>query len=202
MHDHAARTVRLTKPDISGVDAAVAVKRLGDGGGGEIHTVQITAGFPEGFAGDEALCDAFLFLLIKPFQVNIQIDALAAAVVHGAEKARAFGDFPAVSPLVAHQKVFIGQIARAFEPVLKLRKDLLRRALADAPDGTQLFGIGFPNIKINRIHLFLLRYIVWPPIVRSMPESCEASGSDAQPDMDLATIVSSCSFDTPSFWLL
>jgi hypothetical protein len=159
VHHHAARTFRPSEPDISGICASVAVECLCDGGGDQVHAVKVAAGIPEGFPGDEVLRDAFLFLLVVPFQVDIQVDALAAAVINGAEKAGAFGYFLAVPPLVAQQEVFVGQVAGAFKPVLKLRKDLLRRPLANAPDRAGLFRDWVP---ICRSRLFSYHI---PPIV-------------------------------------
>ena len=50
------------------------------------HSVQIRAAFAQRFAGDEAL--PFGFVALLPFQIDVQIDSLASAVIGFAEKSQ------------------------------------------------------------------------------------------------------------------
>ena len=86
----------------------VTMERLGDGGGGEEHPIQVVAVFTQGLAGGEFLGDTPFLALVIPLEVDVQIDTLAGAVVGGAEDIRILGNLPAIPPVVIHEEVFIG----------------------------------------------------------------------------------------------
>ena len=106
-----------------GVGGMVAVEGFGDGGGDEEHPVQVVPALTQGLAGDEALGDGLAVLV--PLEVHVQVHALAAAVVRGAEKVGVFRDLPAVLPLAVHEKVLVREVPLALQPVFQLLEYLL-----------------------------------------------------------------------------
>lgn len=118
LKDHPAAGIVLHTADlyIPGMGGMVAVKRLGDGGGDEEHPVQVIPALTQGLAGDEIFSDRLTVLV--PFEVDIQIYALTAAVVGGAEDVGVLGNLPAIFPIEIHEEIFIRQIALTFQPVL------------------------------------------------------------------------------------
>jgi hypothetical protein len=90
--------------------------------------------------------------LIVPFEVCVQVHALAAAIVCGAEDTGVLGNLPAILPEVVQKEIFVGQIALTFQAVLQFLENLSRWSLAVV---FQLAGIvrgGLPAVKFNDIH--------------------------------------------------
>ena len=56
--------------------------------------------------------------LIVPFEVCVQVHALAGAVVSGAEDIGVFWNLPAIFPEAVQEEILIGQTAPAFQAVL------------------------------------------------------------------------------------
>ncbi len=155
MHHSAACVLLAIDPHIPGVSGMIPVDRLGDGGGGEEHPVQIVAVLAQGLADDEAAGDALFLLFIVPFEVHIYINSFAPAVVNGAEQVGLLGDLPAILPLRAKIEILIGQIAHAFQPVLQFLEHLLARALACVFHHMGLCFGGFPPLQFDYFHPFL-----------------------------------------------
>ena len=82
------------------VDAVVPAERFRDRRGNEEHPIQIRAAFAQRFAGDEALLFGLVALL--PFQIDVQINSLASAVIGFAEKVSTFGNLPTMFPAPVH----------------------------------------------------------------------------------------------------
>ena len=121
--------LRLLIPaQVPGVGPPVPVERLCDGGGNEVHPIQVGAALAQGLPGGKAL-DHRLAVLI-PFQIEVRVDPLAATIVGGAEDVHVFGDLPAVLPLAVHEKILVRQVPHALQPILQLLENLLRGALA------------------------------------------------------------------------
>ena len=127
------------------------MERLGDGGGGEEHPVQIVAVLTQSLAGDEAPGDGLSILI--PLEIYIQIDTLAGAVIGGAEDIRILGDLPAILPVVVQQKILVRQVSHALQPVLQLLEYLLRHRLAGVLQLVRVSFRGFPPLQFNNIHL-------------------------------------------------
>ena len=128
MQDHVLRLRLFTQAKVPGVGSTFSMKRLDDGGGDEVHPVHIRAALAQGLPGGEAPNHGLAVLV--PFQIDVGIDPLAAAVVGGAEDIRVFGDLPAILPLMIHEKILVRQISHALQTVLQLLEYLLRGALA------------------------------------------------------------------------
>ena len=135
---------------VSGVGGVIAVERLGDGGGGEEHPVQIVAVLTQSLAGDEAPGDGLSILI--PLEIYIQIDTLAGAVIGGAEDIRILGDLPAILPVAVQQKILVRQVSHALQPVLQLLEYLLRHRLAGVLQLVRVSFRGFPPLQFNNVH--------------------------------------------------
>ncbi len=137
---------------IPGMRRVVAVERLGDGGGGQEHPVQVVPVLSQGLAGEETLGDGGPALL-GPFEVGVQIDALAVAVVHGAEDVRVPGNLPAILPVLVQQEVFVREIPHALQPVSQFLKHLRRRPLSGIELLCRIVGVRRPVVKKYRVHV-------------------------------------------------
>ena len=82
------------------VDAVVPAERFRDRSRDKEHSVQIRAAFAQRFAGDEAI--PFGFVALLPFQIDVQINSLASAVIGFAEKVSTFWNLPTMFPAPVH----------------------------------------------------------------------------------------------------
>ena len=155
--DHRTAGVVLHKTDfpVAGMSRIVAVERLSDGGGNEEHSIQIVPILAQGLASDKALGDRPHLILVVPLEVDVQIHALAAAIVRGTENVRIRRNFPAIFPVAVQDKIFVRQVSGALQPVFQLLEDLLACPLAVV---LQLAGVvrrGLPLLKFDGFHFFL-----------------------------------------------
>ena len=134
--DHRAAGVILHAANLhgTGVGGVVAVEGFGDGGRDEEHPIQVVPALAQGLASDEAPGDRLSVPV--PFEVNVQVHALASAVVGGTENVGVLRDLPAILPLAVQEKILVREIALALQPVLQLLEHLL----------------GGPIFKFNDIH--------------------------------------------------
>ena len=136
----------------------IAVEGFRDGGGDQEHPVQVISVLAQGLAGDELFRNVSFLAFIMPFEIDVQVYALAAAVVSGAEDAGVLGDFPAIFPEAVQEKILVGQITLAFQPVLQLLEYLGGGPLARIFQFAGIVRGGFPAVKLNDIHFFDLLF--------------------------------------------
>ena len=157
MHHGAARVfLHTTDLHVPGMGGLAAVERLRHNGGDEVHPVQVVTSLTQGLAGDEVLDNVPLLVFIVPGEADVQVHALALAVIHLADDVCSLGNLPPVFPRIVQEKILIGQIAHPLQPVLQRLKHLLGGGLAHVFQLAGIFFGGLPPLQFNYIHLSAL----------------------------------------------